>query len=608
MHKSILGSVLGFGLLVSTIASAQLLPADRTTTWNPGLNSVGGIPSRTTICATVNASTYGNGSQEASSGIQTAINACPVGQVVQLSAGTFTLNNFVIISKAITLRGAGPALTILQKTNGAVANQDHHGEDAQPLVIVGPNRSSGPNNATSSNLTVNGAKGSTSITVTSGSGFAAGQFVLLDSNEYNAGAWTALPNRNGAPTNETIWASDRAVYQLHNPAEAILDDPFPDSLVWFSRSGRPIAEVKKIASVSGNVVTFTTPLHIDYPVSKTSQLTRYTDTHVQNAGVENLKMTGACDGSLRFEASAFSWAKNIDISVWYGEGIAINNSFGIEVRENYIHDAAYASPGGIAYAISMANAASEVLVEDNIILKTNKVIVARCSAAGSVIAYNYMDDGYIVYNVDFQEVGINASHMVGSHHVLFEGNESFNYDSDNTHGNAIYMTVFRNHLTGVRRDFAGTGAARTIGLNYGSWWHSFVGNVLGVSGGMSGWQYEGHYPWPDKAVWLLGYQSSEWEQDADPKVLSTVLRGGNYDYLTNSVHWESVTQQAIPNSLYLTAKPAFFGSYTWPWVDALGTTQLRTLPARARYDAGTPFAVAPGGPQPSPPTNLLIIG
>ena len=42
---------------------------------------------------------------------------------------------------------------------------------------------------------------------------------------------------------------------------------------------------------------------------------------------------------------------------------------------------------------------------------------------------------------------------------------------------------------------------------------------------------------------------------------------------------------AIPNSMYLTSKPAFFGSNPWPWVDpTTGTTY--TLPAKARYDAG----------------------
>ena len=83
----------------------------------------------------------------------------------------------------------------------------------------------------------------------------------------------------------------------------------------------------------------------------------------------------------------------------------------------------------------------------------------------------------------------------------------------------------------------------------------------------------------------------------DPLTLSTVIRDGNFDYLTNSVHWHNTPAGfTIPNSMYLSSKPAFFGTYTWPWVDATGATKLYVLPAKARYDAGTPFAPPPGGP------------
>ena len=77
----------------------------------------------------------------------------------------------------------------------------------------------------------------------------------------------------------------------------------------------------------------------------------------------------------------------------------------------------------------------------------------------------------------WQEVGLNASHMAGPHHVLFEGNYSHNFDSDYTHGNAIYLTVFRNVLTGQRRSFTERcrrlSQYRTVGLAYGSWWGFF---------------------------------------------------------------------------------------------------------------------------------------
>ena len=77
----------------------------------------------------------------------------------------------------------------------------------------------------------------------------------------------------------------------------------------------------------------------------------------------------------------------------------------------------------------------------------------------------------------------------------------------------------------------------------------------------------------------------------DPEVATTAYRDGNFDYLTNSVTWASGAH-SLPNSLYLTQKPAFFSAgsgYTWPWVNPTGSPQLYTNPAKARYDAGTPF-------------------
>lgn len=68
---------------------------------------------------------------------------------------------------------------------------------------------------------------------------------------------------------------------------------------------------------------------------------------------------------------------------------------------------------------------------------------------------------------------------------------------------------------------------------------------------------------------------------------ATAIRDGTFDYATNQVRWDN-TPQAIPDSLYLTRKPVFFGSRTWPWVNPTGTTKLYSLPARARFDAGAP--------------------
>jgi hypothetical protein len=229
--------------------------------------------------------------------------------------------------------------------------------------------------------------------------------------------------------------------------------------------------------------------------------------------------------------------------------------------------------------------------------------VFRSSGAGSVVAYNYADDSFDLDSPGWVESGINASHMAGAHHVLFEGNLSHNADSEYTHGNAIYLTFFRNYLTGQRQRFDDRSGLRAVGLSYGSWWDSFVGNVLGRPGQMARWSYEDPSMKTNTAswgtggignIWMLGYDAERWGMAPDAKTLSTVIRGGNFDYLTNQVVWtSSLPAQTLPASLYLTAKPAFFGDYPWPWVDPTGSPKVHTLPAKARFDASTLFAPAP---------------
>ncbi len=583
---------------------AYALPADRATAWKPGLNGVGGIPSASwPTCATVSPS-----GGDDSAAIQAAVDACPVGRVVQLSAGTFNVNSrYIGLTKGVVLRGAGAGVTFLRKTNGAQPLQPS-AQDPQPVVIIGPNRWPSADDATSQNLTADGAKGAFSVTVANASGFAPGQIVLLD--ELSGASWQTDRLGRGQ-----IWASPdwRVVWQFHNPPQGY-DDPLvattPTSggaASWFSRQDRVTAETKEVASVSGNVVTFTTPLHISYRTSHTAQLTRYTgsNAHVKNAGLESLTVSGGGDGAVRFECAAYSWMKNVENTVWLGEGVAVNRSFRIEVRDSYLHDGAWSQPGGGGYAISLAHGSAEVLFENNISIMANKVMVARCAGAGSVFGYNYVDDGFILGSESWIEVGLNASHMVGPHHVLFEGNYGFNFDSDHTHGNSVYHTIFRNWLRGVRKPFvnpmtghaiddqnqSGNGTKRCAGALAYSYWMSFVGNVLGAQGQMSGWSYDFTGPGgiSHASIWLLGWDEvSPYPYDAE--VAATTIRDGNWDWVQAKQSWHNSAAGTLPSSLYLSAKPAFFGANPWPWVDPT-TGTLHTLPAKARFEAGTPNLV-----------------
>jgi hypothetical protein len=196
------------------------------------------------------------------------------------------------------------------------------------------------------------------------------------------------------------------------------------------------------------------------------------------------------------------------------------------------------------------------------------------------------------------EVGLNASHMTTPHYELFEGNQSFNFDGDNTWGNSVYITVFRNHFTGQRRSVGGpplqdTMNRRAVGLMEGHRWYTFVGNVLGFPGmtpaPAASFVYEAAFPWSGDPVgmWRLGYNPEKWTAPPDQRVLATLIRDGNYDFVTKQVHWRK-GRKSVPDSLYLTSKPAFFGDNPWPWVDADGAVKLHVLPARARFDAMNP--------------------
>ena len=201
----------------------------------------------------------------------------------------------------------------------------------------------------------------------------------------------------------------------------------------------------------------------------------------------------------------------------------MNGSFRVEIRESFVHDGSWPEPGGAGYAISLAGGSSDVLVENNIIVNACKVVVVRSCGAGSVFGYNDTDDSWDFDSPTWVEVGLNASHMAGPHHVLFEGNYSPNLDSDYTHGNAVDLTFFRNWLSGQRRSFTDAGNVRAVGLAYGSWWDSVIGNVLGRPGGMSGWLYEdaamtgNDSSWGGSAVWRLGYDPERWSMVPDPR-------------------------------------------------------------------------------------------
>jgi len=290
--------------------SSSLLPADRDASANwkmAGMLSVGGIPNRTTQCgATINP--IGGGANDTTN-IQNAINACPAGQVVQLGTGSFTISegSYILLNKGVTVRGAGPGSTLLTRTGGATMGSYIPGSNPTPMFLISPvNRNVG-NAVTGTALTADAAVGSYSIQVASTSGLSVGQIVLLD--ELSGAGWQ--PDIEGRST--SIWASPdyRVTFHQHNPT-CCNDDGNDVKSAYTVNTDRMNNELKQIASISGNTVTFDSPVMISYRTSHTAELWHFATPFLKNAGIENLATEYPDSGSVVFQYCAYCWGYRLE--------------------------------------------------------------------------------------------------------------------------------------------------------------------------------------------------------------------------------------------------------------------------------------------------------
>ena len=328
---------------------------------------------------------------------------------------------------------------------------------------------------------------------------------------------------------------------------------------------------------------------------------------------------------------AYCWVKNVNAAWSIGTNVGLYLTFRSEVRDSYIHETPDPNPGGAGYMTGLSYGASDSLFENNIMWYGNKEIIMRGTGGGNVVAYNYMDDSFGSTYPHSSEGGLNAGHYTTPHMELLEGNYSQNYVGDSYWGNSINITVFRNWLSALRGahaplnnytitldngchlkygDYSGRYAVSVAAYSYGT---NFVGNVLGMSNQQllgydshscfadhqTGWAYENldnSLPGTVVPMWVMGADQSHVNIDGNwtwvKNTVETQLRQGNWDWVTKKQSWNGIggtgapgagSSQSIPDSLYLTAAPPFFGNNRWPWVDP--TTGITyTLPAKYCFE------------------------
>ena len=114
---------------------------------------------------------------------------------------------------------------------------------------------------------------------------------------------------------------------------------------------------------------------------------------------------------------------------------------------------------------------------------------------------------------------------------------------------------------------------------------NIVGSVLGTPGKSNRYEVLPGQPyddWSERVIYALGVGSGV----EDPNVAATLLRHGNYDYVTNSVKWDpGIPDHDLPASLYRSGAPEWWCQETpWPAIgpDVAGYTN--DIPAKRRFE------------------------
>lgn len=495
--------------------------------WSGGIKGIPNYPVGITVNTTTPTHQYycdPTGVVDCRAKLKAALDACPKGSAVYLPAGLYRTNATILMPNRVALRGAGPTLTTIKC---------YYDGDAVYM--------SGSMNEQPSNIVSGYAKGSTQIVVASGTNFATGDLVIID--------------------------------QLNDPSFVNIVGS-EDTCTWCDRydtGTRALGEMNRIVSKSVNTLNLELPLLNEYSgayVPRACPIGKYASGGVaESAGVEDLAITHSNPSwtntvAVHFHVAYGCWVKRCNLygqahkGVWlYGMCLAC------EVRDSYIHDfTQFDSDHG--YPIGCQYQSSYNLFENNIIkMGHGACIFGSAGSAGNVVGYNYVHSTKH-YQTDWfiQAFGDHGAHPFMN---LFEGNIVGKFAFDFIHGSGSHEFVFRNHVTGQNPEVAVTSNLSAIEVESWHYKMSFVGNAL-------------TYPGNPNAPWLLTSQSL---------TLNSMLRHGNYDFATGSTAWDgTISARGIPSSLYLNAKPAWFGSLVWPTIGPDIVGFVKPIPAKARWD------------------------
>lgn len=564
------------------VSCAAIIPAGRSIDWSKS-GIPGGVPDRKAVFSEINASAYGNGSVDATPAIQTAINNCTAQQTILLSAGTFRINTGLRVPDSVTLRGAGPGQTILDAhgTSGAVIS---FGQDATPYA------------ANSTAITGGAAAGSNTITVATAGGIAVGSYLLI--TELNDTSFVTIKGGEGSCT----WCDG--------------------GIGW--NGTRASGQIVEVTSVNGVSIGIAPALYMSYSPALLPLATPFSAGALY-AGVEDLQVYMNNTGytaNIIMNGSAYCWVKNIESNYTDGDHFRAFWCYRCEIRDSYFHDAYAHIPGQTDADVFIADKSSGLLIENNILRRMHVSIMLNWGAAGNVVGYNYSANDFdqTAYNVVMGDLSMHGSHPMFN---LYEGNIATSFHPDGIWGSNSHNTVFRNWLLGTTRickPLTGRGversdsswwacqANRAINVDFAGRFYNIVGNVAGSQDLLQLTTYNNGTRIIPAVSMIVAHQNrsydattycycfgySEASDDGSSGTypednrlpFTTALLHGNYDYASDSVKWDPlISDHNLPASLYLSAKPLWWGAMPWPPIGPDVNPMVNKIPAQVRYES-----------------------
>ncbi len=556
---------------------ADIIPTDRRIDWNPGVP--GGIPNYLIGVNVMDYGATGDGVTDDTAAIKNAINDCPERQAVYLPEGTYKITGKLSIGKSIVLRGDGPDKSKIIADLSSGSNG-----------IIGLY---GGGTGSAINITSGYTKDSTSLTVADAARLAVGDYIavyqdnndLVDTGAYGCGYCGLL----GDGTHH-------------------------------------MAQILEITAVNGNTITISRPLYYTFESQYDPEVREL--NMLEGAGIEDLyielEAEGGYENNIWMVQCAKCWIKNVESYNARDFHARVEQCFASEIRDSYFHHGISGYASGRAYGVTLWEANSDVLVENNIFYYLRHSMVFEGGGSGNVFGYSYSDRMF----GDSNPANTNwimadlSTHGAHPYMNLFEGNIGNHIGEDSTHGSASHNTYFRNYIDREsEREPSGeaTGHLVCVDIHGSNLYINLVGNILGQPSDTGEYEAENKNCWPSESyVYKLGYYE-DGDCDAagnDPNVKTTLLRHGNFDYITDSTVWDpSISDHNLPNSLYLSSKPAFFGDLPWPPFGQDLIPMVGTLPAKQRFDdmqrgEDTTSPVlsegSPSGTLPSGTTNTIL--